>query len=86
MRRHFRHALTAATIGAAGLAFPAAAPALERHADASSTTKAEACKFALSLARQEIAGDRVTASHCECMENKEEPSAPWSCQAFVTYR
>jgi hypothetical protein len=86
MRRALRPVLTAAALMAASLAFTGAARAHEAHADGSSTTQAVACKLALSLARQGVANDQVTASHCECLENKDDRTAPWSCTAFVSYR
>jgi hypothetical protein len=71
---------------AAALAVAGPALARDSHADGSSTTKAAACKLALALARQGIAGDRVSASHCECLENKDDRLAPWSCTGFVSYQ
>jgi hypothetical protein len=85
-----RHALAIgrSTIVAFGLtfAFVCAASARESHADASSTTRAAACKLSVDLARQGIPADKVTASHCECLENKDDRDAPWSCTGFVSYR
>ncbi|WP_158816554.1 hypothetical protein [Methylocapsa sp. S129] len=86
MKRLLRPMLTAGSLAAAGLIFAGAALAHDRHADGSSTTQAAACKLALQLARQGVANDQVTASHCECLENKEDHSAPWSCTGFVSYR
>ena len=76
------------TILAFGLifAFVCVASARESHADASSTTRAAACKLSVDLARQGIAANKVTASHCECLENKDDRDAPWSCTGFVSYR
>jgi len=86
MERILRYGLTAGALAAAGLVFAGAALARQSHADGSSTTQPAACKLALALARQGIAADQVTASHCECLENKDDPRAPWSCTAFVSYR
>jgi hypothetical protein len=86
MRRYSRNALIAACFGAAGLALAGGALAHESHADGSSTTQPSACKVALALARQGISADKVTASHCECLENKDDRTAPWSCTGFVSYR
>jgi hypothetical protein len=80
MRRFLSYAL------AAGFALTGPALARDSHADGSSTTKAAACKLALALARQGIADDRVSASHCECLENKDDRLAPWSCTGFVSYQ
>jgi hypothetical protein len=85
MTRFLRRALTA-TLATAGLALASAASAHDSHADGSSTTQPAACKVAMSLARQGIASGQVTASHCECLENKDDRLAPWSCTAFVSYR
>jgi hypothetical protein len=74
------------TLAAASLALAAQASGGETHADGSSTTQAEACKVALTLARQGIRKDQLISSHCECLENKNEREAPWSCSAFVSYR
>jgi hypothetical protein len=86
MQRSLRYRLTVGALAAAGLVFTGAALARESHADGSSTTQPAACKLALTLARQGVAADQVTASHCECLENKDDPRAPWSCTAFVSYR
>ena len=86
MTRPLRGALTAAALVAAALAFAGRAAAGEAHADASATTQPEACKLALRLARLDTSNGHVTASHCECLESRDEPTAPWSCTAFVTYR
>jgi hypothetical protein len=86
MRRFPRNAPIAALLGAAGLALAGAAFAHESHADGSSTTQPAACKVALALARQGVAAADVTASHCECLENKDDRTAPWSCTGFVSYR
>ena len=85
MRRLLRRALAVGGL-AAGLAWAGDVLAGESHADASSTTQASACKLALALARQDIAANRVRASRCECMEDKDEGQIPWSCTAFVSYR
>jgi hypothetical protein len=86
MRLLLRHALIAGSIAAACLVCASQVLAGESHADGSSSTKAAACKLALTLARQGISSDRVLASHCECLENKDDRLAPWSCTAFVSYR
>jgi hypothetical protein len=85
MKRVWRPSLIAASL-AAVLAYAGAARASEAHADGSATTKDAACKLALSLARVDVGHGKVTASHCDCVEDKEEVNAPWSCQAFMTYR
>jgi hypothetical protein len=74
------------TTFALAFAFVCGASAHESHADASSTTRAAACKLSVDLARQGIPADHVTASHCECLEIKDERTAPWSCTGFVSYR
>ncbi|MGA2043800.1 MAG: hypothetical protein ABSG83_10545 [Roseiarcus sp.] len=84
LRWALRGAALAACVGAAGLAPPARAG--ENHADASATTKAAACTLALRLARIDVPNSRVTNSHCECLEDRDVPDAPWSCTAFVSYR
>jgi hypothetical protein len=86
MRRRPRNALIAGLLGATGVALAGAAFAHESHADGSSTTQPAACKVALALARQGVAAAAVTASHCECLENKDDRTAPWSCTGFVSYR
>lgn len=86
MRRTMLPWLVAASLMAAGLALAGAARANEAHADGTATTQAAACKLALSLARVDVGKGKVTASHCDCLENKDEVQAPWSCQAFMTYR
>lgn len=86
MRRAMLSWAVAASMMAAGLALAGAARASEAHADASATTQAAACKLALSLARVDVGKGKVTASHCDCLENKDDTQAPWSCQAFMTYR
>lgn len=83
--KSLRHALCATSLAAAALTFACPALAGEAHADGSSSTKAEACRVAMTLARQGIPGSKVSASHCECLENKAD-SVPWSCTAFVSYR
>ena len=83
--RFVRHALIAAGLAAAVLASASAASAGEAHADGSATTQEAACKLALTLARTDVSGGHVTASHCECLENKAD-SVPWSCTGFVSYR
>jgi hypothetical protein len=72
--------------GFAGLSLVFAGQVLggEAHADGTSATKAQACKLATTLARQDVTNGRVTASHCECLENRDDHAAPWSCSAFVT--
>lgn len=86
MRLLLRHALIAGSLAAACLISAGHVLAGESHADGSSLTQAAACKLALTLARQGISNDRVRASHCECLENKDDHLAPWSCTAFVSYR
>jgi hypothetical protein len=81
-----RHGLIAACLAAAGLAAAGAARANEAHADGTATTKDAACKLALSLARVDVGKGKVTASHCDCVEDKSEFQAPWSCQAFMSYK
>jgi hypothetical protein len=77
-------AIAGFAVAALGMAAPAIAG--ESHADASATTQAAACALATRLARLDASHGRMTASHCECLETKEERDAPWSCTAFVTYR
>jgi hypothetical protein len=86
MRRVLRSTLVAAGLTAAAFASAGAARAGEAHADGSATTKDAACKVALSLARADVGHGKVTASHCECLENGEDVQAPWSCQAFMSYK
>jgi hypothetical protein len=86
MRRATRHVLIAAGLAAAALAVADLAAAHETHADGSSTSQAAACKLATALARAGVVSGHATASHCECLENKEDRAAPWSCTAFVTYQ
>jgi hypothetical protein len=86
MSPFLRHALTAASFALASMAFADRTSAHDAHADGTSTTRAGACKLALTLARQGVANDRIANSHCECLETKDDPVAPWSCTAFVTYR
>jgi hypothetical protein len=78
--------LVAASFMTACLAFAGVARANEAHADGTATTQAAACKLAMTLARVDVGKGKVTASHCDCLENKEDYQAPWSCQAFMTYR
>ncbi len=85
MRRALRPTLIAVSLAAA-FAYAGAARAGEAHADGSATTKDAACKLALTLARVDVGRGKVTASHCDCVEDKEEINAPWSCQAFMTYK
>jgi hypothetical protein len=85
-RRPRASAAAIAGLVIAGVALAAPAVAGESHADASATTQAAACALATRLARLEASHGRMTASHCECLETKEERDAPWSCTAFVTYR
>lgn len=85
MTRVGRHALVAAGFAAA-LALAGGAQALKSHADATAVNQATACKLALALARQDVAANRVRASRCECLEDKDDPETPWSCTAFVSYR
>jgi hypothetical protein len=84
MTRVLRSSLVA--IFAAALAGVSAARAGEAHGDGSATTKDAACKVAMSIARVDMTHGKVVASHCDCLENREEPQAPWSCQAFITYK
>jgi len=84
-RRAVIHVLSAACFAAVGFASSLCA-AGESHADASAVTKAEACSLATRLARMDVGHDRVTGSHCECLENKDDRGAPWSCTAFVSHR
>jgi hypothetical protein len=86
MRRVLRTTLIVTSLAAAAFACAGAARANEAHADASATTKDAACKLALSLARVDVGHGKVTASHCDCLENREDVQAPWSCQAFMTYK
>ena len=58
----------------------------EAHGDGTATTKDAACKVAMSIARVDMTHGKIVASHCDCLEDKEEPQAPWSCQAFITYK
>ena len=76
----------AASLALAGIATSGRVLAAQAHADGSSTTQPAACKVATALARQGLANGRVSASHCECLENKDDRAAPWSCTAFVTYQ
>jgi hypothetical protein len=87
MEREMRRTL-ASTVGRLliGLLFASGALAHDSHADGSSTTQAAACKLSMNLARQGIPNDQVIASHCECLENKDDRAAPWSCTAFVHAR
>jgi alpha-D-ribose 1-methylphosphonate 5-triphosphate synthase subunit PhnH len=78
------YALSAACFAA--LAAPGAARALEAHADANAPTQPAACKLALALAGQDVSPNRRRASHCECLEDKDNHENPWSCTAFVGYR
>jgi hypothetical protein len=86
MKRVMRHGLSAAWLAAACIAYAGAARAHEAHADGSAVTKDAACKVALSLARVDVGKGKVTASHCDCVEDKSEVEAPWSCQAFMSYK
>lgn len=86
MARAMRPWLAAASLMAACLVSGGPARANEAHADGTATTQAAACKLALMLARVDVGKGKVTASHCDCLENKEDFQAPWSCQAFMTYR
>jgi hypothetical protein len=85
MRRVLPRAMAAGSLAAA-LLFASDAVPHDSHADGSSTTQAAACKLSLSLARQGIPNDQVIASHCECLENKDDRATPWSCTAFVHSR
>jgi hypothetical protein len=85
MRSILRRAASAGSLAAA-LLFASDALPRDGHADGSSSTQAAACKLALNLARQGIANDQVIASHCECLQNKDDRAAPWSCTAFVHAR
>ena len=84
--RILAHALAAASLALAGAALTGGAMAADAHADASSTTQPAACKLALTLARQGLSNSQILKSHCECLENKDDRAAPWSCTAFVTHR
>ena len=86
MARAIRPLMVATGFMAGCLVVAGAARAGDAHADGSATTQAAACKLALSLARIDVGKGKVTASHCDCLENKEDIHAPWSCQAFMTYR
>lgn len=79
------YTLSAACLAAA-LAAAGAARALEAHADANAPTQPAACKLALALAGQDVPSNRRRASHCECLEDKDNHENPWSCTAFVDYR
>jgi hypothetical protein len=81
-----RAALILASLPLASLAFADRAMAGDAHADGSSATRDGACKLATALARQGIPASRVASSHCECLENKDDKTAPWSCTAFVGYK
>jgi hypothetical protein len=85
MTRVLRSSLIAAGFAAA-LAGAGAARAGEAHGDGSATTKDAACKVAMSIARVDMTHGKVVASHCDCLESRDEPQAPWSCQAFITYK
>ena len=85
MRQALHGASTAGLLAVIVLS-ASAALARDSHADGSSTTQAAACKLSLNLARQGIPNDQVIASHCECLENKDDRAAPWSCTAFVHAR
>jgi hypothetical protein len=85
MTRVLRSNVIAAGL-AAVLAGVGSARAGEAHGDGTATTKDAACKVAMAIARVDMNHGKVTASHCDCLENKEEPRAPWSCQAFLTYK
>jgi hypothetical protein len=86
MSPFLRGAFTVAILALASLALASRGSAHDSHADGTSSTRAGACKLAMSLARQGVANSRVASSHCECLENKDDAVAPWSCTAFVTYQ
>ena len=83
MARIHRSCLIAAGFAAA---LAGAARAGEAHGDGTATTKDAACKVAMSIARIDMNRGKITASHCDCLENREETQAPWSCQAFITFK
>ena len=86
MKRAWRDGLTAVGIAFVCIAAAGLAAAHEAHEEGSATTQAAACKLALALARADAAGGRVTRSHCECLEERANAQAPWSCTGFVSYQ
>ena len=86
MRRLLCRALLAGSLAADGFAPSVGALAGESYAEGSATTRAAACKLALTLARQDVPANRVGATRCDCLEDKDDLQTPWSCTAFVKYR
>ncbi len=86
MKRAWRDRLAAAGAAFVCIAVAGQAAAHEAHEEGSATTQAAACKLALALARADASGGRVTRSHCECLEERDNPQAPWSCTGFVSYQ